>query len=369
MRQAVAGGRVLVVSASMGAGHDTAAHELARRLREQGCEVHVTDVLGLGRPGQGRRLRQTYAFLLRRLPVVYDAAMRCWARWPAPLERLTARGARSIEADLERLCDQLRPDVVVSLYNLASQCLGRSRSAGRIDVPVLTYVTDPGAHPYWVHSGVDAHLTVLAATAQQLRRRGARGAVAAGPLVRPGFARSNEGRAQARRRLGLPEDGAVALVSSGAWASGGLAHAADVLASTGQVLPVVLCGADETLRRRLQAKGTARALGWVEDVAQVMAAADVLVDDAGGLTCWEALVAGLPVVLFRPLPGHGRFNARTLEQVGAVARARRDTQLLPLVLTLVDDTPARAQQVARARSLLSGDPAQHVVDLLARAAS
>ena len=47
-----------------------------------------------------------------------------------------------------------------------------------------------------------------------------------------------------------------------------------------------------------------------------MAAADALVDNAGGLMCWEAQAAGLPVILYRPLPGHGRFNARALESAG-----------------------------------------------------
>jgi hypothetical protein len=90
--------RVLVVSAGMGAGHHAAADEALRPLRQRGHVAERIDVLDLGRPGQGRRLRRTYALLLRRLPWVYDGAMRFWARWPWPLERFTAFGAAAARA-------------------------------------------------------------------------------------------------------------------------------------------------------------------------------------------------------------------------------------------------------------------------------
>jgi hypothetical protein len=52
-----------------------------------------------------------------------------------------------------------------------------------------------------------------------------------------------------------------------------------------------------------------------------MAASDVLVANAGGLTCLEAFAAGLPVVMFDPLPGHGEDNGRHMERAGMVTAA------------------------------------------------
>ena len=98
--------RVLVVSAGMGAGHHAVADEAVRRLRQRGHVGERVDVLDLGRPGQGQRVRETYTFLLRRLPWVYDAAMRFWARWPRPLKRLTAHGAAAVERDLLDLVER-----------------------------------------------------------------------------------------------------------------------------------------------------------------------------------------------------------------------------------------------------------------------
>jgi UDP-N-acetylglucosamine:LPS N-acetylglucosamine transferase len=58
-----------------------------------------------------------------------------------------------------------------------------------------------------------------------------------------------------------------------------------------------------------------------------LAAADVVVDNAGGQLCWEALAARKPVVLFDPLPGHGRLNAAALVEADLVTLARTPEQL------------------------------------------
>ena len=42
----------------------------------------------------------------------------------------------------------------------------------------------------------------------------------------------------------------------------------------------------------------------------------MLVHNAGGLSFTEALVAGLPAVTYRPIPGHGRANAAVLDAAG-----------------------------------------------------
>ncbi len=337
----------------MGMGHHAAADEMVRRLGERGLVARRIDVLALDRSGRGGRLRRFYAFLLRRLPWVYDLSMQAWERWPEPFERLTARGAAAYEEALLREIARFRPDVVASVYNLATQALGRLRAAGRLDVPVAGYVTDPGAHPYWVHPAVDLNVALSTSAARALEGFGAAATVVAPPLVAPEFRDGTRGRTEARARLGIPEGSRVALVSSGSWASSSVERTVRALARVRGVLPLVLCGRNAALRERLTKRGEGIALGWTGDVAGVMAAADVLVDNAGGMTCWEALCSGLPVVLVRPLPGHGRLNARALEQEGLAAYARTDEELTALVRALSRRSPDAPRSVEAA---FDGDP-------------
>jgi UDP-N-acetylglucosamine:LPS N-acetylglucosamine transferase len=104
---------------------------------------------------------------------------------------------------------------------------------------------------------------------------------------------------------------------------------------------VVLCARNEVLRRRIERMPGVVALGWRADVHELLQVADVLVQNAGGLSLTEALVAGLPAVSYRPIPGHGRANAAVLNAAGLVPWAHTPEQLGELVHAAVgrDRTP------------------------------
>jgi processive 1,2-diacylglycerol beta-glucosyltransferase len=324
-------GRILIVSASMGAGHTATAAELEARLSRAGACVKTVDFLALPGGGEGDRLRRTYGTMIRRLPWAYGASMRLWARRPALMGAISARRTASFERALSREFAAFQPDVVVSTYNLASQSAGRIKAAGGGPRRLVTYVTDAGAHPYWVHPEADTHLAITRRTAEDLALLGARGCTTVAPLVRPTLASAAARGDEVREALGLGLEDRVALVNGGSWGVGSILGTVDLLAGMGELSVVVLCGRSEALRQRLAAWPGVLALGWLGDTAGVLGAADVVVDNAGGLTCLEALRAGVPVVLFRPLPGHGRLNAEALSAAGIATYARGDRALLDAV--------------------------------------
>jgi processive 1,2-diacylglycerol beta-glucosyltransferase len=336
--------RLLIVSADMGAGHHEVTAELVRRCAAAGARCDTVDVIAdAGAPGA--RLQRTYRVLLNRAPWLYDTAMRVWARWPGPLEHFTALNAVPFERLLAAAVERTRPDAVVSTYNLASQCLGRLRRRGRIDVPVVTFVPDPGAHPYWVSSEVTAHLVPTALTAARLADYGARNVHVVRPVLRPEFATAPEPD-EARDALGLPSDRRIALLTAGSWAVGGLPRMLAAVRRVPGVLPVVLCGHDERLLAALSSEPDVLPVGWTPRAVDYFAAADVVVGNGGALTCWEAFAAGTPVVMYRPLAGHGRINVATLAELGWVRWATDEHALARFVAG--DDALAAPPQPAGA---------------------
>ena len=325
--------RVLIVTAAMGSGHTQLAAELSRRLDATGAIPHVLEVISAAGPA-GARLQRVYRTLLRRTPWLYDAAMRFWARVPRPLEALTAAGSHPFERAVLVAVERFEPDVVVSTYDLASQALGRLAGRGRVTAPVVTLVCDPGAHPYWVSPHVNRHLVLTELTGEQLRNYGARGVEVVRPVLRAEFDLP-PGREHARMRLGLPHETRIALVTAGSWAVGRIESTAALLARSPDLLVVVLCGRDRALHDRLSGVERVLPVGWTSDVAYYLAAADVVVDNAGGLTCWETLACGTPVLLFQALAGHGRFNAATLHAAGLVRWVQRRDELGPAVAAAI----------------------------------
>ena len=157
------------------------------------------------------------------------------------------------------------------------------------------------------------------------------------------------------------------LLSTGAWgAASGVADTARLLAGAGYV-PVVLCGANHRLRRELSASPPAIALGWVDDMPGLMAAAAVLVDNAAGQTAQEAMAAGLPVVSYRPIPGHGAAGVRCMANLGLSEHASGPEGLLHAVAALCQPGPLRQRRIAAGRGLFAADGTWPLEELAARA--
>jgi UDP-N-acetylglucosamine:LPS N-acetylglucosamine transferase len=251
-------------------------------------------------------------------------------------------------------------DAVVSTYPLASQCLGDLRERALCTAPVVTYLTDPAAHVSWVHRAVDRHITVTPATAEQGERDYSLPMTAGGPLVPARFTRpvpATEIR-RLRAELGIPAGARIALLVAGSLGLGDVVPTVeDVVA--GGVVPIVLCGRSERLRSRVAAVPGAVALGWRSDVHLLMRLADVLIHNAGGLSFTEALVAGLPALTYRPIPGHGRANAAILDEAGLAPWAHNREELWAAMENLVR---------SGRRPIRVGDPTDHILALFAPAA-
>jgi processive 1,2-diacylglycerol beta-glucosyltransferase len=179
-----------------------------------------------------------------------------------------------------------------------------------------------------------------------------------GGLVPAEFAKrlSVQTRAAIRESLGLPVVGPVVLVVAGSDGMGDITSTVAILANADIGHLVVLCGRNERLRQEVAELPRVLALAWRRDVADIMAASDVLVHNAGGLSLTEAFVSGLPAVTYRPIPGHGRANARVLAQAGVVAWPQDDRELVAEV--------ARQCGAERTRGPVDARPDRAFLELL-----
>lgn len=346
------GERIVIISASVGAGHDGAAAEIARRLAASGYRVDRRDFVDL--LPVGKLLRSGYRRLLVRAPSGYQ-------RFYDMTERASQPGlaVRALLRSAERRTMRVLPAdtrAIVSTHHAASQVLGALRRRRGVTVPTLTYLTDFSVHPLFVARGIDAHMAVHPIPAEQARHHGATAVTVTGPVVNPAFAPATRAeRLAARARFGLPELGPLALLVAGSWGVGSVREAATEILGTGIAVPVVVCGRNKLLADRLRRDGIQHAFGWVDDMPGLMRACDIVVQNAGGLSSLEALASGLPVASYRCIPGHGGANAAALEEAGLAAWIREPGQLKPVLAELLDGTLGR-QQSAEALALQRPGP-------------
>jgi processive 1,2-diacylglycerol beta-glucosyltransferase len=305
--------RCVVLTASIGAGHDLPAEILRDELTEHaGAEVEILDCLELA-GGFIERAISSASFESPLANRLYDVQVRLLHDVAITRRAAGRLGEVLAGRPVLRALAERRADVVVSTYPGSTEVLGRLRRSGRLGIPAVAAITDLAALTFWAHPGIDLHLVTQAESIPEVR-------AIAGPrtevvhvrgLDDPRFA-DPPSRAAARRALDLPAAGPVVAVSGGGWAVGDLGGAAEEALAVPGAFVLVLCGSRDDVRARLQARfaasGRVRVLGFTDRMPDVLAAADVLIHSTAGLTVMEALVTGCSVISYGWGRGHIRAN-------------------------------------------------------------
>ncbi|HEY8532105.1 MAG TPA: glycosyltransferase [Limnochorda sp.] len=350
---------VILLEASYGGGHAQAAVALAASLAElePGWRVERVDFFDLINPALNEATRYAYAQCLIHAPVLWRELyertnhLQPESPWQQFVNRAAARR-------LWRFLERRRPRVVVATHPTPAGVAGQLRADGRLGVPVFAVVTDYVVHSLWAHPHVDGYLVGAEAVREGLAARGvdpSRVAVTGIP-IHPRFSKTLD-RWQVRRAWGLGPEPVVLFMGGSTGMVRGMVEAASALARAQGVFQlIIVAGRDPVLEGRLRAAVAAGArpvhvLGFVDRVDELMTAADLLVSKAGGLTISEALAKGLPMLVYRPIPGQEEGNAAFLVAHGAARVTWEPDELVAQVQALLQ-RPAERQRMAQAASRL-----------------
>jgi processive 1,2-diacylglycerol beta-glucosyltransferase len=364
--------RVLVLSASAGAGHVRAAQALERALSASGRvrEVRHVDILQYTSKLFRRVYAQAYLDLVNRAPEVlgwlYDYFDEPWKH-----ERLRLALDKLNTTRFVRLLEHERPDWAVSTHFLPAQIIAWLRSKGRLHTRQAIVVTDFDVQGMWLTRHVERYFVALDETRAHLERLGVPPAAitVSGIPIDPVFAIPKDQRA-VRAKHDLVPDRTTILVSAGGFGVGpveALVHTLLELRHSAQL--VVICGRSEELKTRLDELAAARprhlsptlrVVGYTTEMDEYMAAADLLVGKPGGLTSAEALARGLALIIVRPIPGQEERNADHLLEAGVAIRCNNLPALAWKIDRLLDDLARLAVMRANARRLARPHAAQDI---------
>jgi len=361
--------RVLVLSASAGAGHVRAAQAVELALKELAPDADVMNVDVLTRTNAAfRRLYgQAYLELVNRAPHVlgwfYDrldrppSAARKGDRLRMLVQKLNLRPLHDLLAGVPW-------DVFVSTHFLPAEMIAALKRRGRIHAPQLLATTDFETHRLWVNEPCERYFTATEDGAAWLAHWGVpRAAIAVtGIPIHPVF-REKKSREECVARQKLRGDRPIVLQLAGGFGVGPVEEILDGILALERPLEVVaVAGRNEPTRRRLErVKPPPRhrlvVLGYTTAIDELMAAADVIVSKPGGLTTSEALARGAAMAIVNPIPGQESGNSDFLLEQGAAVKIQHVPTLSRKLGALLDD-PRRLQSLrARARKLGRPDAA------------
>ncbi len=339
------GTSVLILFSDTGGGHRAAAKALEQALLQLDPEVRIAKLDPLmgtdSSPGLVRRLVGLYSPIIQRSPAVWGALYHGFNNQPAFAAVRGVFGGR-IRRIISAALKDGDPDLVLSVHPLLNhvswQAIRRSgRPRGLVTVITdlvefhlgwmfprsdLTIVPTEGARRECLAAGLPEEKVQLLGLPVDLRFR---------PPA-PGE------KAALRRRFGIPQERFTILVSGGGEGSGKLLSQVRALGRTGGDWHlIIVCGRNEKLRRRLARvdfRSRALILGFVDNMPDLMRAADLVVSKAGPGAIGEALATEVPILLTSYLPGQETPNVTFVTESGIGLYTPKPDQLQEAVQEL-----------------------------------
>ena len=356
--------RVLLLSATSGAGHVRAAQALERAFSARGdCLVEHIDALQYVSKLFQRIYDKAYISMVRRAPelmgVLYDRTDQPWRH---PRQRLALD--RLNTGPMIRLLKVIQPDLCVATHFLPAEIIAWLIAKRKLRAHNAIVVTDYDVHAMWLCRTVDRYYLAIDEAKEYLARIGVprEKLLVTGIPIDPLFA-APVNRSDARRQLGLDATATVIFISAGGYGIGPVEQLVkDLLGLRRPWQIVAIAGKSEKTKRRLEEmareagklqSGSPRlcAVGFTTEMDKYMAAADLMVGKAGGLTTSEALARGLPMALIEPIPGQEERNADHLLEAGAAIRCNNLPAAAWKIAALLDDAGRFARMGDAARSL------------------
>lgn len=335
---------VMILAARYGDGHLRAAKAIALQLLllNSALKLGILDYYRFVNPKLDHTIRWAYLNSVRFAPSLwrwfYTATQR--------IDPLSSTQQFLNHIGLTRFYDAISaspPKIIVSTYPTAAGVVSTLKQAGKLDVVNYVVMTDYSVHSQWIHPAVDTYFVGSEDMRDALKARGIDKdkIVVSGIPVDERF-REVVDTAAVRVRLGIG-DGPVVLFMGGSYMPiieyEKILHAIDGIVATHTT--IVVAGR-EPARQRIaleyqeQSKHPMVVLKYVDNVHELMAVADILVSKAGGLTTTESLCRGLPIVIYRPIPGQEDANVEFLVRHGAGRRAKSEDEVGELITHLLE---------------------------------
>ncbi len=343
--------KILILSASVGAGHLRAAEALEKTFKQMlpDAEVKNIDVLNYTNPLFRRLYGKAYLDMVNNMPEIlgwmYDTLDKPWEneKRRLALDRLNTQ-------PLIKFLKDYQPDIAVCTHFLPSEIISWLKAKQQITFPQAIVVTDFDAHALWLCHNYEQYFVALDETKVHLEKVGidADKLTVTGIPIDPIFAVEKDKR-QMRLKYNLDAERVTILVSTGGFGVGKIEKTLQALADLKTPTQVLaMCGKNEELKASVEKLASDlmkksdvmfKAVGFTREMDEYMSAADIIVGKPGGLTTCEALAKGLVFVVVNPIPGQEERNSDHLLEEGCAIRCNNLPTLAFKIDRILSDKP------------------------------
>ncbi len=365
--------RVLILSATTGGGHMRAANALKEYIKKQDSStvVKISDTIEYVSPFLNKAVTGGYVYMVRNTPKMYGSIYKNADKSSTPINKTVELTTTSLRNKLLPLVYDFHPDVIITTHPFAAEIVTALKQSNIIDLPIIDIVTDFAIHQAYISDGVDAYIVSSREMVDQVVERGV-SRVHVYPYGIPIMQNFYEeiDREEAFASEGLDPSLPTILIMAGSFGvTDVLKIYHKIVKSPENFQVIVITGKNEKLyetfdnylrkitinntivelRESVRAENAARAaaksaknqknpkakaqvktkgqrtvsknlkpvkptelLYYTDNVDKYMRMADLIVTKPGGLTVSEAIAVGLPMAIFKAIPGQEEQNAEFL---------------------------------------------------------
>ena len=335
--------RILILSASTGGGHMRTSFAIQKYVEQSRPNdiVRVVDALEQISHIYNKTVSEGYELMVKIAPKFFGTVYNQTNK-ESTMTDLAVKVQQRLARKLLPLMVEFRPDVIICVQAFCVDMAARIKSKYKMDVPIISMITDFATHRMYVQDGIDAYVVSNNEMVESLEKLGIdKSAVSvSGIPIDPAFYNKLD-KNELIKKFGLLPDLPIILLMAGSFGVKDIFKIYLNLAETEIPFQViVITGKNkrlydefdyiledtandndmpQTTENRIRyytgnygIKPT-KLLYFVDNIQEYMYIADLIVTKPGGLTVSESIASVLPMAIFSAFPGQEADNADYLE--------------------------------------------------------
>lgn len=369
----MSGKNILVVTASMGSGHNKAANAVAEAIKRKYPvnKINVIDFMSTETAYFNSLVKDIYLKMLDHTPSVYEFFYK-FTSDSTKGSTIQSVFAHAMKKDMRELIKKYEADMVICTHPFPCAAASYLKQTGEINIPLITVMTDFCVHQFWLYKNIDIYFTANDLLKKEMVNQGLleERIFVTGIPVGYNF-RVDYNRDDLLTKFKLEKDKPVALIMGGGLGLGGVKNALCQLERLKKDIQIlVITGANVALWSEMNeyaqhSKHKIFVWGYSHNIQEFMSVATFLISKPGALTISEALARELPMILHDPIPGPEVDNAKFVSDNGAAIWVRHQDTLDAVVREVLSDATILPKLRNNAKVLKKPYASDNIADVIA----
>ena len=369
----MSGKNILVVTASMGSGHNKAANAVAEAIKRKYPvnKINVIDFMSTETAYFNSLVKDIYLKMLDHTPSVYEFFYK-FTSDSTKGSTIQSVFAHAMKKDMRELIKKYEADMVICTHPFPCAAASYLKQTGEINIPLITVMTDFCVHQFWLYKNIDIYFTANDLLKKEMVHQGLleERIFVTGIPVGYNF-RVDYNRDDLLAKFKLEKDKPVALIMGGGLGLGGVKNALCQLERLKKDIQIlVITGANVALWSEMNeyaqhSKHKIFVWGYSHNIQEFMSVATFLISKPGALTISEALTRELPMILHDPIPGPEVDNAKFVSDNGAAIWVKHQDTLDAVVREVLSDATILPKLRNNAKVLKKPYASDNIADVIA----